>query len=196
MADPEEILNFWFYEVGPERWFAEDPALDATIRERYLAVHERAALEELREQYKGVRDDIKNLKPMQILSELEYFNLSSRFGQVFCFCLIRFPAVCSKEPLGPMRRMILRAISRGRRSSGILMIGSIGRSSFFSICRFCIPSIWATNGLPFTMSAKERKTRTGWIAPNGGMTRSLASGGFPIATRFWAERAGPKKTTL
>ncbi|HPX94036.1 MAG TPA: DNA-directed RNA polymerase subunit beta' [Candidatus Moranbacteria bacterium] len=41
------------------------------------------ALEELREQYKGVRDDIKNLKPMQILSELEYFNLSSRFGQVF-----------------------------------------------------------------------------------------------------------------
>lgn len=49
MADPEEILNFWFYEVGPERWFAEDPALDATIRERYLAVHERAALEELRE---------------------------------------------------------------------------------------------------------------------------------------------------
>jgi len=42
-----------------------------------------AMLEELREQYKGVKDDIKNLKPMQILSELEYFNLSSRFGQVF-----------------------------------------------------------------------------------------------------------------
>ena len=40
-------------------------------------------LEELREQYKAVKDDIKNLKPMQILSELEYFNLSSRFGQVF-----------------------------------------------------------------------------------------------------------------
>ena len=40
-------------------------------------------LEELREQYRGVKEDIKNLKPMQILSELEYFNLSSRFGQVF-----------------------------------------------------------------------------------------------------------------
>ncbi|HEX8974294.1 MAG TPA: DNA-directed RNA polymerase subunit beta' [Patescibacteria group bacterium] len=40
-------------------------------------------LEDLRDQYKSVRDDLKNLKPMQILSELEYFNLSSRFGQVF-----------------------------------------------------------------------------------------------------------------
>ncbi|NTW26804.1 MAG: DNA-directed RNA polymerase subunit beta' [Candidatus Moranbacteria bacterium] len=42
-----------------------------------------AMLDELREQYKGVKDDLKNLKPMQILSELEYFNLSSRYGQVF-----------------------------------------------------------------------------------------------------------------
>ena len=40
-------------------------------------------LDELRDQYKGVKDDLKNLKPMQVLSELEYFNLSSRFGQVF-----------------------------------------------------------------------------------------------------------------
>lgn len=40
-------------------------------------------LDELRDQYKGVKDDLKNLKPMQILSELEYFNLSSRYGQVF-----------------------------------------------------------------------------------------------------------------
>lgn len=40
-------------------------------------------LDELRDQYKGVKDDLKSLKPMQVLSELEYFNLSSRFGQVF-----------------------------------------------------------------------------------------------------------------
>lgn len=40
-------------------------------------------LEELKDQYKGVRDDLKNLKPMQILSELEYFNLSTKYGQVF-----------------------------------------------------------------------------------------------------------------
>jgi DNA-directed RNA polymerase subunit beta' len=40
-------------------------------------------LDDLKDQYKGVRDELKNLKPMQILSELEYFNLSTRFGQVF-----------------------------------------------------------------------------------------------------------------
>lgn len=42
-----------------------------------------AALEELKEQFRGIKDDLKNLKPMQTLSELEYFNLSMRFGQVF-----------------------------------------------------------------------------------------------------------------
>lgn len=40
-------------------------------------------LDELKEQYRGIREELKNLKPMQILSELEYFNLSTRFGQVF-----------------------------------------------------------------------------------------------------------------
>jgi len=41
------------------------------------------ALDDLKEQYRTTKDDIKNLKPNQILSEVEYFNLSSRFGQVF-----------------------------------------------------------------------------------------------------------------
>jgi len=41
------------------------------------------ALEEFKDQFRGIKDDLKNLKPMQILSELEYFNLSMRFGQVF-----------------------------------------------------------------------------------------------------------------
>ncbi len=49
LTDPEEILNFWFYEVGPKRWFAHDLALDEAVRERFLAAHERAALDELRE---------------------------------------------------------------------------------------------------------------------------------------------------
>lgn len=40
-------------------------------------------LEELKEQYKSAKDEIKNLRPYQILSEIDYFNLSSRFGQIF-----------------------------------------------------------------------------------------------------------------
>ncbi len=40
-------------------------------------------LEELKEQYRTTKDEIRNLRPFQILSEVEYFNLSSRFGQIF-----------------------------------------------------------------------------------------------------------------
>ncbi len=38
---------------------------------------------DLKEQFRQIRDELKSLKPMQVLSELEYFNLSMRFGQVF-----------------------------------------------------------------------------------------------------------------
>ncbi len=42
-----------------------------------------ADLEELKEQYRDTKEDIKNVRPYQILSEVDYFNLSSRFGQIF-----------------------------------------------------------------------------------------------------------------
>jgi DNA-directed RNA polymerase subunit beta' len=40
-------------------------------------------LNELNTAYRGVKEELKNLKPLRILSEVEYFNLSTRFGQVF-----------------------------------------------------------------------------------------------------------------
>lgn len=39
----EEVLTFWFEEVGPQRWFAADAALDAEVRRRFLLVHDRLA---------------------------------------------------------------------------------------------------------------------------------------------------------
>jgi DNA-directed RNA polymerase subunit beta' len=44
--------------------------------------HEKI-MEELREQYRTTKDEIRNLRSYQIISEVEYFNLSSRFGQIF-----------------------------------------------------------------------------------------------------------------
>ena len=32
---PREILDFWFKEIPSERWFSSDPAIDASIRERF-----------------------------------------------------------------------------------------------------------------------------------------------------------------
>src|SRR6185295_9579982 len=43
----EDVLNFWFYEIGRERWFSDDRSLDSLIRERFLALHEKAANNEL-----------------------------------------------------------------------------------------------------------------------------------------------------
>ena len=36
----EEVLKFWFEETQPEQWFKKDPAFDATVRRRFLALHE------------------------------------------------------------------------------------------------------------------------------------------------------------
>jgi len=44
----EDVLNFWFYEVGRERWFADDRALDLQIREKFLALYEQAAQDGLK----------------------------------------------------------------------------------------------------------------------------------------------------
>lgn len=32
---PDQVLEFWVNEVGPERWYAQDDALDNEIRERF-----------------------------------------------------------------------------------------------------------------------------------------------------------------
>jgi uncharacterized protein (DUF924 family) len=33
-------LEFWFEQTEPDRWFEKDPAFDASIRERFLGLHE------------------------------------------------------------------------------------------------------------------------------------------------------------
>ena len=35
-----DVLKFWFEETKPEQWFKKDPAFDAAIRRRFLALHE------------------------------------------------------------------------------------------------------------------------------------------------------------
>ncbi|WP_281981932.1 DUF924 family protein [Thalassorhabdomicrobium marinisediminis] len=35
MVTPEQVLSFWVDEVGPKGWYDVDPALDATIRDRF-----------------------------------------------------------------------------------------------------------------------------------------------------------------
>jgi len=46
---PEDLLNFWFYEIGRDRWFSDDRTLDQIVRERFLQVYEDAAAGKLKE---------------------------------------------------------------------------------------------------------------------------------------------------
>lgn len=45
-ADADALIAFWL-DAGPKRWFKRDDAFDARFRERFLALHERAARGEL-----------------------------------------------------------------------------------------------------------------------------------------------------
>jgi len=40
---PEDILNFWFMEIGPDRWFEPDAGLDMLVRAKFLEIHEQTA---------------------------------------------------------------------------------------------------------------------------------------------------------
>lgn len=40
-----EVLHFWFGELDEAQWFKVDPALDETIRARFLGVHQAVARE-------------------------------------------------------------------------------------------------------------------------------------------------------
>lgn len=43
MLNAHEILDFWFKETPPERWFSSDPEFDAVIRKKFEESWRRAA---------------------------------------------------------------------------------------------------------------------------------------------------------
>jgi len=46
MLNPEwsaDVLSFWFDQCGSGCWFSKDPAFDATVRRRFLALHDALA---------------------------------------------------------------------------------------------------------------------------------------------------------
>ena len=42
MVAPDEVLEFWLDEVGPEGWYKSSEDLDRTIRDRFEAAWENA----------------------------------------------------------------------------------------------------------------------------------------------------------
>jgi uncharacterized protein (DUF924 family) len=42
MAEPADVLRFWFEEIQPAQWWKVDPAFDAQVGARFGPLHERA----------------------------------------------------------------------------------------------------------------------------------------------------------
>ena len=40
----QDVLKFWFEQTRPDQWFEKDPTFDATIRDRFLGLHEALVL--------------------------------------------------------------------------------------------------------------------------------------------------------
>src|SRR6056297_1401616 len=43
MVVPQDVLGYWLVEVGPEKWYAQDDALDAAITDRFGAAWRSAS---------------------------------------------------------------------------------------------------------------------------------------------------------
>ncbi len=42
MANYTDVIDFWFTESGPEKWWVKDPGFDRLIEDRYGALHRQA----------------------------------------------------------------------------------------------------------------------------------------------------------
>ncbi len=92
--DLERVIYFSSYIITDVNEKLRDAAVDQlekeykTKQKELKSEHSDAkaldkSLEELKDQYRSTKDELKSLRTNMILSEMEYFNLSTRFGQAF-----------------------------------------------------------------------------------------------------------------
>ena len=90
----EKVIYFSSYVITEVDESAKQKALgqlDAEYKSKQKEIKGKAEAddikeklwEELKNDYRDTKEEIKNLELLQTLSELEYFNLSTKFGQVF-----------------------------------------------------------------------------------------------------------------
>ncbi len=89
VQDLEKVVYFASYIVMEVDEKARKEALERLEAEykgkqkKIVAEQKKSEIEELKGAYQAGRDDLKNLRKFQILSEVEYFNLSLKYGHVF-----------------------------------------------------------------------------------------------------------------
>jgi uncharacterized protein (DUF924 family) len=89
-----EVLRFWFDELGRAHWFAKSEHIDASIRERFLSLHERLVAED------GIEGTTRPLLAAVIVLDQFSRNL---FRDT--------PRAYAADPIA--RRLVRRAIAQG-----------------------------------------------------------------------------------
>ena len=95
-AQAQELIDFWFEEVGEEGWWKKDPALDAQILERYGALRDHVIETRAEEWRKGPR------RILAAILMLDQFSRNLHRGSAEAF---------AQDPLA--RRLTRRAIEKG-----------------------------------------------------------------------------------
>jgi uncharacterized protein (DUF924 family) len=83
MTRIEQVLDFWLREVGPDRWYDVDPALDAEITRRFGALANEAACGKLE------RWGLTPRGNLALLILLDQFPRNIRRGQAAAFAADR-----------------------------------------------------------------------------------------------------------
>lgn len=91
LQDVEKVIYFSSYiitDVDEKEKKSSLDKLDQEFKSKQKEIKSKGEkaeemLEELNAIFKNTKEELKNLKPFRILSEVDYFNLSTRFGQVF-----------------------------------------------------------------------------------------------------------------
>ena len=77
----EEILAFWFHEIDPKLWWAQEPAFDALLKARFLPTLEQAAQGELHTWRTGPRGRLAEVLVLDQFSRNIYRGTPRAFAQ-------------------------------------------------------------------------------------------------------------------
>jgi uncharacterized protein (DUF924 family) len=79
--DFASVLDFWFQQTEPKSWWAADPAFDAQIEKRFIAVMEKAAQAELFAWRASVKGRLAEIIVLDQFSRNVYRNTPKAFAQ-------------------------------------------------------------------------------------------------------------------
>jgi len=105
----EQILAFWFDEIDPGMWWAQDPAFDALLKDRFLPALQQAAQGEFHSWRTGPRGRLAEVLVLDQFSRNIFRGTARAFAQdPMALALSQEAVACGAlQRLQPMERVFL-----------------------------------------------------------------------------------------